>query len=50
MLKRWLADNVDHPYPSSEEKEQLRRCAGMTATQLNDWFVNARRRVLPGIR
>ncbi|RKP10684.1 hypothetical protein THASP1DRAFT_12494, partial [Thamnocephalis sphaerospora] len=46
-LRHWLAANAHRPYPTPEEKQALCRLTGLAMTQLNDWFVNARRRVLP---
>jgi hypothetical protein len=46
-LRYWLAANAHHPYPTPEEKRALCQITGLGMTQLNDWFVNARRRVLP---
>lgn len=48
-LKGWLAGHFDDPYPSEHEKMMLCNSTGLTLTQLNNWFINARRRLLPSI-
>eukprot|EP00866_Antonospora_locustae_P000141 jgi/Antlo1/141/1170 len=50
MLRRWLQENMKNPYPSDTEKIILREKTGLDATQLNNWFINARRRILPFLR
>ncbi|KAI8055680.1 hypothetical protein BDF22DRAFT_740975 [Syncephalis plumigaleata] len=49
ILRSWLMQHLDNPYPNPDEKVMLRVKTGMTATQLNDWFTNARRRNIPKI-
>lgn len=49
-LRRWLQENMKNPYPSDTEKTILREKTGLDATQLNNWFINARRRILPFLR
>lgn len=44
ILQDWLRVHRDHPYPSPEAKERLRDITGLSIKQLNDWFINARRR------
>ncbi|KAF9756201.1 Homeobox protein HD-2 [Nosema granulosis] len=50
MLKKWLEDNVNHPYPSEAEKAQFCEKTGLDVAQINNWFINARRRILPFIK
>jgi hypothetical protein len=44
VLKRWLALNSHHPYPTDEEKAMLQRQAGLSKTQISNWLTNARRK------
>jgi hypothetical protein len=46
LLKEWLLNNRGDPYPKPHEKANLCKQTGLTVTQLNDWFVNGRRRIL----
>ncbi|KAL0266044.1 UNVERIFIED_CONTAM: hypothetical protein PYX00_011761 [Menopon gallinae] len=50
ILRKWLQENMKNPYPSDTEKVLLREKTGLDATQLNNWFINARRRILPFLR
>ncbi|KAL2783926.1 hypothetical protein BJX66DRAFT_330314 [Aspergillus keveii] len=43
-LREWFACNLGHPYPTKAEKIDLAEGTGMTRTQINNWFLNARRR------
>lgn len=47
VLKNWLKENMNNPYPSESEKLMLMDLTGLDATQINNWFINARRRILP---
>jgi len=47
LFRQWLFNHLDSPYPSEEEKEELAQKAGLKITQVNNWFTNARRRILP---
>lgn len=47
ILKQWLIDHRGHPYPTEEEKRGLRVKTNLTLNQISNWFINARRRILP---
>ena len=47
LLKQWLFAHSYHPYPNDEEKSELCYQTNLTLQQLNNWFINARRRILP---
>jgi hypothetical protein len=44
ILRNWLNTHSNHPYPTDEEKETLRRQTGLNKTQITNWLANARRR------
>lgn len=46
-LKSWFWAHRAHPYPSEEQKLTLIAYTGLSRGQLNNWFTNARRRLLP---
>lgn len=46
IMMEWLLEHADCPYPSRAEKEALRLQTKLTITQINNWFTNARRRIL----
>jgi len=51
ILKAWFYENLDHPYPTADQKEQLSKQTGLTYLQVSNWFTNSRKRVwAPGIR
>jgi hypothetical protein len=44
VLKDWMMRNIDHPYPTDEEKEMLKEQTGLGLVQISNWMANARRR------
>ncbi|KAL0476566.1 PKNOX2 [Acrasis kona] len=45
ILKQWLFDHFQRPYPTDEEKNELASTTKLNLTQVNNWFINARRRI-----
>ena len=46
VMKSWLMQHVKYPYPTEEEKLEMELEAGLSLVQINNWFINARRRIL----
>jgi hypothetical protein len=46
MLKTWLFDHHSNPYPTEDEKKDMAERYNLTINQVNNWFINARRRLL----
>jgi hypothetical protein len=44
ILKHWLISHSKHPYPTEQEKEELKRKTGLSKIQITNWLANARRR------
>ena len=44
VLKTWLYNHREHPYPNEQEKEELKERTGLKRTQISNWLANARRR------
>ncbi|VUZ49399.1 unnamed protein product [Hymenolepis diminuta] len=45
VLRAWLADHRDHPYPTRAEKTALALTTNLSLSQVSTWFANARRRL-----
>jgi hypothetical protein len=46
LLKQWLFDHQEDPFPTESEKVKLCKKTNLSMLQLNNWFINARRRYL----
>ncbi|KAG9249521.1 homeobox and C2H2 transcription factor [Emericellopsis atlantica] len=44
ILKAWLRDHEDHPYPSSKDISRLEAQTGLEKQQITNWYANVRRR------
>ena len=47
ILVEWVTAHVASPYPDDDQKDELILRTGLTWKQLNNWLVNARRRMVP---
>jgi hypothetical protein len=45
VLKNWLTEHFQDPYPSHAEKLRLATEAGISFKQVQNWFTNARGRI-----
>lgn len=43
-LTAWIEAHKSCPYPTKEDKRTLQETTGLRAKQINDWFINIRRR------
>lgn len=50
ILRQWLNEHIEHPYPTDEQKQELMKLTGLTLNQLSNWFINARRRRVPQLK
>ena len=50
ILRKWLTERVDNPYPDEDEKDELALQTGLRIEQINNWFINARRRLLKRLK
>lgn len=48
-LKGWLMAHVHHPYPTEDEKRGMCLETKLNMCQVSNWFINARRRILPSL-
>lgn len=48
-LQDWLNQNRTDPYPTKETKTALAQRTGLSFKQVNNWFINARKRQLPRV-
>ncbi|XP_011259200.1 homeobox protein PKNOX2 [Camponotus floridanus] len=46
IMRTWLFQHLVHPYPTEDEKRQIASQTNLTLLQVNNWFINARRRIL----
>ncbi|XP_077597560.1 homeobox protein PKNOX2 [Stigmatopora nigra] len=46
IMRSWLFQHLMHPYPTEDEKRQIAGQTSLTLLQVNNWFINARRRIL----
>lgn len=46
VMRSWLFQHIVHPYPTEDEKRQIAEQTHLSMLQVNNWFINARRRIL----
>ncbi|UXI17358.1 PR domain zinc finger protein 10-like [Sarcoptes scabiei] len=46
IMRSWLFQHIVHPYPTEDEKHTIALQTNLTLLQVNNWFINARRRIL----
>lgn len=46
VMRSWLFQHIAHPYPTEDEKKQIAIQTNLSLLQVNNWFINARRRIL----
>lgn len=46
IMRSWLFQHIVHPYPTEDEKRAISAQTNLTLLQVNNWFINARRRIL----
>ncbi|XP_043937149.1 homeobox protein PKNOX2 isoform X2 [Protopterus annectens] len=46
IMRSWLFQHLMHPYPTEDEKRHIAAQTNLTLLQVNNWFINARRRIL----
>ncbi|XP_065174457.1 homeobox protein unc-62-like isoform X2 [Sycon ciliatum] len=45
-LREWLMANLQHPFPTEDQKRELMARTDLSLLQINNWFINARRRTV----
>ncbi|KNC86345.1 hypothetical protein SARC_01504 [Sphaeroforma arctica JP610] len=50
VLMTWLFQHTRNPYPTITEKDVFVDKTGLSIKQINYWFINARRRVIPRLQ
>lgn len=46
IMQRWLLENFHDPYPTQVKKQEMAKESRLTVCQVNNWFINARERVI----
>ncbi|XP_041924684.1 homeobox protein PKNOX2-like [Alosa sapidissima] len=46
IMRSWLFQHLMHPYPTEDEKRHIATQTHLSLLQVNNWFINARRRIL----
>ncbi|CAF1066210.1 unnamed protein product [Rotaria magnacalcarata] len=46
IMRSWLFQHITHPYPNEDEKRIIATQTNLSLLQVNNWFINARRRIL----
>lgn len=49
IMRQWLTQHMHHAYPSDKDKMYMARMGGLSPRQVCNWFINARRRLLPAL-
>jgi hypothetical protein len=44
ILKDWMLQHIDHPYPTDADKVLLGQGTGLSLGQISNWMANTRRR------
>ncbi|PGG97467.1 hypothetical protein AJ79_09187 [Helicocarpus griseus UAMH5409] len=44
VLRTWLSEHANHPYPTDAEKDELKLKTNLKRSQICNWLANARRR------
>uniref|UniRef100_A0A2K5YMH5 Homeobox protein TGIF2LX n=1 Tax=Mandrillus leucophaeus TaxID=9568 RepID=A0A2K5YMH5_MANLE len=47
ILRHWMYKHRFRAYPSEAEKRMLSKKTNLSLSQISNWFINARRRILP---
>ncbi|KAH9499605.1 hypothetical protein Btru_074248 [Bulinus truncatus] len=44
IMSKWYTENINNPYPSKADKEEMAQQGGITENQVKSWFANKRNR------